>query len=89
LICDIGLWVLETACRQLAEWQSAGRELYLSINVSARQIPDALPASLLKEAIVRHGIPSTSLALEITEGVLLADVDKGVNWIKTLRGARG
>lgn len=85
LIFDIGLWVLETACRQLAEWQKAGRQLYLSINVSVRQIPDALPATLLIEAIKRHGIPAASLALEITEGVLLSDAEKGINWIKTLR----
>jgi len=57
----------------------------LSINVSARQIPNALTASLVKEAINRYGIPASSLALEITEGVLLSDIDKGIEWIRTLR----
>jgi len=85
LICDIGLWVLETACHQLAAWSAAGQSLYLSINVSARQIPNALTASLVKEAINRYGIPASSLALEITEGVLLSDIDKGIEWIRTLR----
>lgn len=85
LICDIGLWVLETACRQLATWQSKGEQLYLSVNVSARQIPDALPASLIRETVQRFGVPSSSLVLEITEGVLLTDIDKGINWIKSLR----
>lgn len=85
LICDIGLWVMETACRQLAAWHAEGKSLYLSINVSVRQIPDALTASLLKEAIARHGIPANLLVLEITEGVMLSDIDKGINWITTLR----
>lgn len=85
LICDIGLWVLETACRQLAVWQKDGQRLYLSVNVSVRQIPDALPASLLKETIKRHGIDAAMLALEITEGVMLSDVDKGITWINDLR----
>ena len=86
-ICDIGLWVLETACRQLATWQAVGKDLYLSINVSARQIPDALPVSLLMQSILRYGIPASSLVLEITEGVLLSDIDKGLEWIKSLRDA--
>jgi len=85
LICDIGLWVLETACRQLATWQAEGKNLYLSINVSVRQIPDQLPASLLKETIDRHGLTASSLALEITEGVMLSDINKGINWIQDLR----
>jgi diguanylate cyclase (GGDEF)-like protein/PAS domain S-box-containing protein len=85
LICDIGLWVVETACKQLATWQAAGRNLYLSINVSVRQIPDALPAALLKETITRYGIPATSVVLEITEGVMLSDIENGINWIKELR----
>ncbi len=85
LICDLGLWVVETACQQLALWHAAGRNLYLSINVSVRQIPDALPASLLKETIARYGIPASSVALEITEGVMLSDIEKGINWIKELR----
>lgn len=85
LICEIGLWVAETACQQLAKWHAAGKKLYLSINVSVRQIPDALPASLLKEMIVRYGIPASSVALEITEGVMLSDINKGINWIQELR----
>jgi len=87
LICGMGLWVLETACRQLAVWQAAGQQLYLSINVSARQIPDALPPGLILEALKRHGLSASALALEITEGVLLSDIAEGVNWLKELRDA--
>ena len=86
-ICDIGLWVLETACRQLAAWQAAGQQLYLSVNVSARQIPDALPPELILEMLKRHGLSASALALEITEGVLLSDIAKGINWLKELRDA--
>jgi len=86
-ICNIGLWVLETACRQLAAWQAAGQQLYLSVNVSARQIPDALPPELILEMLKRHGLSADALALEITEGVLLSDIAKGVSWLKELRDA--
>jgi diguanylate cyclase (GGDEF)-like protein/PAS domain S-box-containing protein len=86
-ICDMGLWVLETACQQLATWQAAGQTRYLSINVSARQIPDALPPDLIMAMLKRYGVPVSLLALEITEGVLLSDVEKGVKWLKELRNA--
>ncbi|HEU0219432.1 MAG TPA: EAL domain-containing protein [Gallionella sp.] len=86
-ICNIGLWVLEAACRQLSVWQAAGQQLYLSINVSARQIPDALPPELILEMLKRYGLSTSALALEITEGVLLSDIAKGVNWLKELRDA--
>ncbi len=86
-ICEIGIWVLETACQQLATWQAAGQQRYLSINVSARQIPDELPPELILAMLKRYGLSVSSLALEITEGVLLSDVDKGVTWLKELRDA--
>jgi len=86
-ICEIGLWVLETACQQLAIWQAAGHAHYLSINVSARQIPDELPPELILVMLKRYGLPESALALEITEGVLLSDVNKGVTWLKELRDA--
>ncbi len=86
-ICELGLWVLETACRQLAEWQKGGRSLYLSINVSARQIPDALTVGKIVALLKQHGLPPSALALEITEGVMFSDIDQGVNWLKSMRDA--
>ncbi|MFN3397888.1 MAG: putative bifunctional diguanylate cyclase/phosphodiesterase, partial [Sulfurimicrobium sp.] len=81
LINDIGLWVLDTACAQLAAWERAGQNLHLSLNVSARQIPGGLLPSALREAISRHGVSPARLALEITEGVLLHDIEKALGWL--------
>jgi diguanylate cyclase (GGDEF)-like protein/PAS domain S-box-containing protein len=85
LIVDIGLWGLETACRQIAEWQAAGKDYYLSLNVSGVQIPDGLPPSVLAEAVRRHGINPHRLILEITEGILLADVSRALAWLSSVR----
>jgi len=85
LIVDIGSWVLEEACRQLSEWQAEGKDYYLSINLSGRQIPDGMPPEKLAEAVRRHGIDASHLVLEITEGVLLADISQAQSWLSAVR----
>ena len=85
LIDDIGLWALEAACAQLAQWQKAGHDWYLSINVSGRQVPDGLPPSKLIDTIQRYGLDPAYLALEITEGVLMSDVQRASNWLSIVR----
>jgi len=85
LISDIGLWALNDACEQLARWQGEGIDRYLSLNVSGCQIPDGLPPAALAEAVQRHGIAPSGLALEITEGVLMEHVDKALAWLNAAR----
>ncbi len=81
LIVEIGLFVLEAACQQLQAWEQAGLDYTLSFNVSGRQIPEGLPPAKLQEMIQRYGITPRKLALEITEGVLLQDIDKSLAWL--------
>lgn len=87
LIGVIGLEVVDAVCRQLAHWRQAGHVLYCSLNVSARQIPDALPPAHLLELLSRHAVPPSSLALEITESLLMRDVTVAQRWIESLRVA--
>ncbi|MDP2827615.1 MAG: EAL domain-containing protein [Sulfuricellaceae bacterium] len=84
LINDIGLWVLNAACAQLALWERQGQNLHLSVNVSARQIPDGLSPTVLSEVLQLHGVSPAKLALEITEGVLLGDIEKAQRWLKAV-----
>ena len=80
-IREIGLWVLDTACAQLARWGADGQDRYVSINVSARQIPDGLPPALIHETVRRYGVSPNRLVLEITEGLLINDVARAQAWL--------
>ena len=77
LILPIGQWVLRTACAQLKQWSenAATRELQIAVNVSASQFrqPDFL--AIVKEALHDSGADPTRLKLELTESVVLNDVD--------------
>ncbi len=87
LILDIGQWVIETACQQIAEWARDGqmRHLQLAINVSARQFRMDDFVERLEQVIVRHGIAPERLKLELTESVVLEDVADVVRKMHALK----
>jgi EAL domain-containing protein (putative c-di-GMP-specific phosphodiesterase class I) len=84
LIVEIGLFALDSACRQLQIWKAAGLDYTLSLNVSGRQIPDGLSPAKLLEVTTHYAISPDKLALEITEGVMLRDIDKSLNWLEAV-----
>ena len=84
LIIDIGLFALDAACRQLLAWQGQALDYTLSLNVSGRQIPDGLSPARLREVTDHYGIGTHRLALEITEGVMLHDIEKSLHWLKAV-----
>ncbi len=87
LIVPLGRWVLDTACAQARQWQLAfpGRPLQLSVNVSTRQLhePDFIRA--VGDVLLASKLPPESLALEITEGLLLGDRDEVVAQLAGLK----
>jgi diguanylate cyclase (GGDEF)-like protein/PAS domain S-box-containing protein len=80
LIRDIGTWVLTESCRQLAGWEAAGHHLTLAINVSVRQLPEALAVKRILKTLTEHGLDPQQIVLEITESVLLADSPAIQQW---------
>ncbi|MBV6323719.1 putative bifunctional diguanylate cyclase/phosphodiesterase [Duganella violaceipulchra] len=87
LILSIGRWVLETACAQLAAWQTAPRmaQLVLAINVSAQQFHQPDFGAEVRAAVERHGIDPRSLKLELTEGVLLDKIEETIACMQELK----
>jgi diguanylate cyclase (GGDEF)-like protein len=74
LINLLGAWVLKAACMQLRRFEeAAGRQLYVSVNVSPRQFRNDQFLDVMDDAIKLSGLQGHQLLLEITEGILMSD----------------
>ncbi|MGM9321982.1 EAL domain-containing protein [Deinococcus aquaticus] len=71
LILPIGAWVLNEACRQLAQWRAQHPHLQVGVNLSPRQFWNPQLVESVQDALNTHGLPGSSLVLEITESVLM------------------
>lgn len=87
LILPLGDWVLETACRQIVAWsgkaETAG--LSMAINVSARQFRHPDFVSHVLAALGRTGASPSRLKLELTESLLLSDVEDVIAKMSALK----
>jgi len=76
LIDQIGFWVVEQALTDLRRIDdSAGGDLFLSVNVSVKQLRDPLFPVKLDELLERYDVDSSRLKLEITESILISEHD--------------
>jgi diguanylate cyclase (GGDEF)-like protein/PAS domain S-box-containing protein len=74
LINLLGAWALKAACVQIRQFSEvAGRELYISVNISPRQFRNDKFLEVLDDALAFSGTPGRQLVLEITEGTLMVD----------------
>jgi EAL domain-containing protein (putative c-di-GMP-specific phosphodiesterase class I) len=83
LICEIGNWVLRTACAEAASWPAA---ISLAVNLSTRQFASPDLADQVRAALVSSGLDSSRLELEITESVLLKDSRANLQTLARFRG---
>ena len=88
LILDVGVVVLELACRQAVAWHDRGIDLAMSVNLSARQLEADAFVSSVEDVLERTGVDPRMLVLEITETALMADPDTVARRLARLR-ARG
>jgi diguanylate cyclase len=88
LIIELGRHVLEQACRQVRQWQAQGQSgsaLEVSVNVSARQLQDSVLARDVDIALKRSGIDPRTLTLEITESVLMEEIEASIELLRELK----
>jgi diguanylate cyclase (GGDEF)-like protein len=85
-ITGIGRWVLREALRQGAAWAAeTGSPLRMAVNLSPRQFHDGDVTADVVAALEETGFPAGQLTLEVTEGVLVRDVDSVVAQLEALR----
>ncbi|PRY73658.1 putative bifunctional diguanylate cyclase/phosphodiesterase [Halomonas ventosae] len=86
LIEPIGAWVLETACRQQAAWIAEGLiEGTVSVNVSLHQFRQPNFIEVVAKALSKSGLAACHLELEVTESVVMHDLDRVMETLDTLR----
>lgn len=86
LIIAIDAWVIEEACRQTRAWHLAGYEgLQVSVNVSARQFKQPDLAGQIAAACQRAELPPSSLTVELTESLVMGNLDKTAHLLHDLK----
>jgi diguanylate cyclase (GGDEF)-like protein len=76
LIVEIGEWVMQRACAQIAEWRDAGLgSLKIAINVSRHEMVAGALVRVTREAMTRHGIERGQLVIELTESLLMDRIE--------------
>jgi diguanylate cyclase (GGDEF)-like protein len=85
LIVEMGRRILERACLQAAEWQALVPGLTMSVNLSVRQLTCPELVADVAAALRHSGLPPDRLVLEITESVLMEDVERSVRSLELLK----
>ncbi len=89
LIIPIGHWVIKTACEQIRCWQNnpLTADLTVAVNISPRQFYQPSFVDEVLDCLAETGIDSGALKFELTEGLILDNVDEAIAKMKELRRA--
>ncbi len=88
LITDLGLWVLYESCRTMAQWRDTypdADDIFLSVNISARQFSQQDLTGKIKRILNMTGMPPERLKLEITETAIMENAAQAVEVLKRLK----
>ncbi len=87
LIVPIGKWVIETACAQNMAWQRQGLPaLRIAVNLSPRQFADPGLLGDIDAALDNSGMAAELLELEITESMVMQNVERAMRVLKAIKG---
>lgn len=88
LIIPIGQWVLKTVCQQLKVWRDQGLPiLHIAVNLSARQFLQADLLDIIKKLILDCQIVPNELGLEITESLVMKDIEQVIKILQELKNS--
>ena len=85
LIVRAGAWIIDEACRQMAQWSSEGFDLRVAVNVSSRQFVEGDLEADVRAAIARHNADPALLELELTESALMSNAEHTISVLNNLK----
>ncbi len=86
LIKQIGNWVIEVACTEVKSWRQRGlSNMKVGVNLSALQFRQSELPEMIGQVLERHELPPEALELELTEGILMKDVEQATKTLYRLK----
>ncbi|GGC81704.1 putative bifunctional diguanylate cyclase/phosphodiesterase [Undibacterium terreum] len=86
LIMPIGEWVIHTACAQAMQWLMLGHQpIRIAVNISPRQLHHGDLAQIVKTALDETGLPPSLLELEITESMMMHNMETSIATLHQLK----
>ncbi|MCW3839660.1 EAL domain-containing protein [Micromonospora yasonensis] len=85
MISKLGAWVLHQACYQLSRWLADGHDVWVSVNVSPRELHAPEYVVQVADALRAHHVPPQRLVLEVTEQAVATDLDELIRRLSALR----
>lgn len=86
LIVEVGAWILSEACRQITAWQNAGLQPpVIAVNISGRQFAHENFIASVDGLMQRNGFDPRQLQLEITESIMMGDVQGNIRTLGALQ----
>jgi diguanylate cyclase (GGDEF)-like protein len=85
LIAPLTIRMLDASLAACAQWRAAGHDLGIAVNLSTRSLYDTELVEEVARLLRRHGVPADRLTLEVTEGSVMADLDRAVALLHQLR----
>ncbi|MGY0003625.1 putative bifunctional diguanylate cyclase/phosphodiesterase [Micromonospora sp. I033] len=85
MISKLGAWVLHQACYQLSRWLADGHDVWVSVNVSPRELHAPEYVVQVADALRAHHVPPQRLVLEVTEHAVATDLDELIRRLTALR----
>ncbi|MBF0380735.1 MAG: EAL domain-containing protein [Magnetococcales bacterium] len=85
LIIQLGEWILYQACADNTEWLNQGYDLRVAVNLSSKQFQQQNLIKIVEAALRETGLPNKNLELEITESMVMGDMDKVIALLQEFR----
>jgi diguanylate cyclase (GGDEF)-like protein/PAS domain S-box-containing protein len=88
LITDLGRFMIEQACQQIAHWHSLPGRLdtaYVSVNLSVKQLEDTGLVAWIDQCLAKYGLRPEALVMEVTESMMMQDLHRAIDQLQAIR----